>query len=752
MAPKCKKLYDQDYKDIFMHCARTAAHFRDDKFPPEDSSICKRGSVEDLGPITWTRVKELTNDPHLFIFDKNKKLNTDVVRGAVGNSWFVSALGVLSAHPHLLEKVIPKWSLQDWNHSEEPGKQLGMYNFRDTERHPGVFRFRFYRFGEWIEVVIDDYLPTRDGQLIYAHSKDPKEMWCSLLEKAYAKLCGGYKVLETGAASDAIVDLTGTVPETIELNKEGILGQLGEKGLINLLKMENSKHSLMSCSINAHEEEKQQERLPNGLVIELPYGIIDIQVVKIGVLKINNEVVLIKLHNPCNEIEWNGPWSNKSPEWNLVDNIKRNKLIVQDGDFWMSFHDFITSFNSLVICRHLNTSLFSRGKRWHGTIFYGEWSIENETAGGCINNNSTFYQNPQYLIRINKPATDLVISLMQSDHRSEIGVEYITIGFICLKVEENRKYRIHKSTYEIVGRVTYINSREVTKRITLNEGQYILIPSTYNLGDEGEYFLRIFSSKEININLLKKDAPKKNWYYPILYQRRAYYVGMVRAKIISGQFNREISKGFVRIVFLDLRNRIRKVVVSPIFNNSIEPDIEAEYLFYVRNPSMATIIFQLYECSTFGNDNIIGEVKILLGQYAKSSKEGKFWEITKTMTRVIKAPPHMGIIKNEEMEAINNNSNDIINENKQFIPKRINSSTTNLNIHNEDDNDIGETDNNNEAHVLRSFPKQRLVVMPVERGGIDKGRIDKGLLIPITVDAGIGELKIRMIYLRGVNN
>ncbi|RHZ63136.1 hypothetical protein Glove_332g26 [Diversispora epigaea] len=89
-----------------------------------------------------------------------------------------------------------------------------------------VFRFRFYRFGEWIEVVIDDYLPTRDGQLIYAHSKDPKEMWCSLLEKAYAKLCGGYKVLETGAASDAIVDLTGTVPETIELNKEGILGQL----------------------------------------------------------------------------------------------------------------------------------------------------------------------------------------------------------------------------------------------------------------------------------------------------------------------------------------------------------------------------------------------------------------------------------------------------------------------------------------------------------------------------------------------
>lgn len=62
-----------------------------------------------------------------------------LINRAVGNSWFVSALGVLSAHPHLLEKVIPKWSMQDWNHSEEPGKQLGMYNFRDTERHPGNF-------------------------------------------------------------------------------------------------------------------------------------------------------------------------------------------------------------------------------------------------------------------------------------------------------------------------------------------------------------------------------------------------------------------------------------------------------------------------------------------------------------------------------------------------------------------------------------------------------------------------------------
>eukprot|EP00490_Sorites_sp_Unknown_P019510 CAMPEP_0114658686 /NCGR_PEP_ID=MMETSP0191-20121206/16200_1 /TAXON_ID=126664 /ORGANISM="Sorites sp." /LENGTH=177 /DNA_ID=CAMNT_0001881365 /DNA_START=521 /DNA_END=1051 /DNA_ORIENTATION=- len=116
----------------------------------------------------------------------------DVAQGALGDCWLLAAIASLAEFPGAIERCFKN------NEKSDRGKYtIKLYDFRLNVR-------------KRVDVVIDDYIPcSKDtNEPMFSQAKG-NEMWVLLLEKAFAKFCGGYSELKGGHAMWAMQVITG---------------------------------------------------------------------------------------------------------------------------------------------------------------------------------------------------------------------------------------------------------------------------------------------------------------------------------------------------------------------------------------------------------------------------------------------------------------------------------------------------------------------------------------------------------------
>uniref|UniRef100_A0A670Y6G8 Calpain-3 n=1 Tax=Pseudonaja textilis TaxID=8673 RepID=A0A670Y6G8_PSETE len=383
--------------------------------------------------VPYTETKEICENPRFILGGANR---SDICQGELGDCWFLAAIACLTLNEKLLFRVIPE------------GQTF-------TKDYAGIFHFQFWRYGSWMEVIIDDRLPTYGKRLVFTKSSQQNEFWSALLEKAYAKLHGSYEALKGGNTTEAMEDFTGGVTEFYEIKD-------APKDTYKIMKHAIERGSLMACSIedssgfiygsapttdlgqfiaqklqkmNSEFLDKSTEetedrairtiipllyerRMANGLVTGHAYSVTGVED---ATLK-GEKIKLVRLRNPWGQVEWNGAWSDK-----------------------ISFQDFLRYFTKLEICNLTPDTLEAdKLQTWTVSVTEGRW-VRGSTAGGCRNYPDTFWTNPQYRLKLLEEDDDpedtevicsFLVALMQKNRRKErrLGANLLTIGFAIYEV------------------------------------------------------------------------------------------------------------------------------------------------------------------------------------------------------------------------------------------------------------------------------------------------------------------------------
>ncbi|PLB51215.1 cysteine proteinase [Aspergillus steynii IBT 23096] len=432
------------------NCLRGLARNEDTKPADENESVDEEEEGSGF-PGSVHRVDWIFERPEFTIDGYS---STDIKQGANGDCWWLAAVATICNRRDLMDRLCV---------AQDP--------------ECGVYGFVFYRDGEWVSTVIDDnlYLTNEDFDfngdwhgsvgkkarehrrnhqtgseaLYFAKCSHQNETWLPLLEKAYAKIHGDYDALWGGWSGEAVEDMTGGVTTTIATNR------ILKKSMLWKELVDPEGGFVFAASALAAGRDSAR----GGLAMGHAYSIIRAteQQDEDG-----NPVRLVLIRNPWGERnekgtgEWNGPWSDGSREWTPYWLEKLQHKFGDDGIFWITYEDMLSTFAFLHRTR----------------IFDKKWTIVQRWTSVSVPWVTGFLQT-KFDVDVKK-AGPVVFVLSQIDKRYFRALEgqyEFALHFILR--EKNAKPGEHLG---LVRPVHSWEDRSISAEFELEPGRYEVVP------------------------------------------------------------------------------------------------------------------------------------------------------------------------------------------------------------------------------------------------------------------------------------
>ena len=275
--------------------------------------------VDGWEKYNWSRVEDIVNSKNYQVFEEGISPD-DIIQGSIGDCYFLSAIGSLCKFSRYIDKLF--------------------FTKEKTKEHLyGVF---IYLNGSWKLVLIDDYLPytgKRFKKFAFS-SSGGKELWVAFLEKAWAKINGSYAKIGCGGSPTEVFDiLTEALSEQVPINpyyKDYIWETMYNSEKKGYIMTAGTSSDIYNLNLDGV-----------GLSAGHAYTVLGVMEIETadGVEKV------VRLRNPYGNGEFNGDWSDYSKKWTPELKEKYNLVIKDDGDFYMSYDDFLNYYVTLGICK-----------------------------------------------------------------------------------------------------------------------------------------------------------------------------------------------------------------------------------------------------------------------------------------------------------------------------------------------------------------------------------------------------------------